>query len=54
MLFGKMKNAPVPSIATHMAITAQPCQQTGGPQPHPYFLAGNQYLGLFVSIAAGF
>jgi hypothetical protein len=35
-------NAPNVRNAIQMIITTHPCHLTGGPQPQPYRLAGNQ------------
>ena len=37
------RNAPASTAANQTIVTTHPCHVIGGPQPHPYRLAGNQY-----------
>lgn len=39
---GSKTKADAASKATKHISTSHPCQVQGGPQPQPYFLAGNQ------------
>ena len=41
----RCRNKYIPSnrTASQSSKTTQPCQAVGGPQPHPYLFAGNQY-----------
>ena len=42
LCFGSSNTAQAPIKIKYATKTSQPCQHLGGPQPQPYFLAGNQ------------
>src|SRR6185437_5730738 len=53
-LSGRNKKAVAESKITQSTITTHPCHAHGGPQPQPYFLAGNQMCFSFVLISISY